>query len=90
MVMDEPSSTLDPLAEYQLFHDLIGLSDQKATLFISHRLSSTVSCDRIIVLSEGRIAEIGNHDELIKNKGLYSELFQIQASYYEKEVQNEA
>lgn len=90
MVMDEPSSTLDPIAEYQLFNDLSQVSNQKATLFISHRLSSTISCDRIIVLSNGEIVEMGNHSELVKKNGLYSELYQIQASYYKKEDENEA
>ena len=89
MVMDEPSSTLDPLAEYQLFTNLVNLSDNKPTLFISHRLSSTVFCDRILVLSNGEIVETGSHSELIKNNGLYSELYNTQAGYYKIGGKNE-
>jgi len=82
LVLDEPTSTLDPIAEYELFSKLNDISENKTTIFISHRLSSTKFCDRIIVLSNGEIIEIGSHDELIKQNGFYADLFNLQARYY--------
>lgn len=81
--LDEPTSALDPFSEaeiYTLFDTLI--KDKKA-IFISHRMSSTKFCDKIIVLDKGKIVEEGNHDELIKREnGIYKELFNAQAKYY--------
>lgn len=84
LVLDEPTSALDPLAEYELFSRLNDISQDKLTLYISHRLSSTKFCDKIIVLSDGKITEIGNHDELMNHDGLYSKLFASQAKYYKE------
>lgn len=83
MILDEPSSALDPLAELALFSRLTDIAAGRTTLFISHRLSSTKFCDRILVLSEGKIAEIGSHDTLLKKNGIYADLFLTQAKYYE-------
>lgn len=83
LILDEPTSALDPIAEEKLFRDLADISGGKTTLFISHRLSSTRFCDRILVLSDGRIAESGTHDELMNKNGIYRELFSAQAKYYE-------
>ena len=84
LILDEPTSTLDPIAEYELFSKLNDISENKATIFISHRLSSTKFCDKIIVLSDGEIIETGNHDELIKQDGFYADLFNSQARYYKE------
>ncbi len=81
-VLDEPTSALDPLAEFELFSRLNEISQNRATLFISHRLSSTKTCDRIAVLSAGEIVEIGRHDELMVQGGEYQKLFSMQAKYY--------
>lgn len=87
LILDEPTSALDPIAEYELFSKFNDISENKATLFISHRLSSTKFCDKIIVLSAGEVIECGSHDELIKQNGFYAGLFNAQASYYrEKRV----
>ena len=83
MILDEPTSAMDPLAELALFSRLVDIADGRTTLFISHRLSSTKFCDRIIVLSEGKIAEIGSHDTLMDKDGIYADLFHTQAKYYE-------
>lgn len=83
MILDEPTSALDPLAELALFSLLADIADGRTTLFISHRLSSTKFCDRILVLSEGKIAEIGSHDTLMEKDGIYADLFHTQAKYYE-------
>ena len=84
LVLDEPTSALDPIAEYELFSRLDELSENKLALFISHRLSSTKFCDRIIVLSDGKITETGCHDDLMRRQGEYYELFNSQAKYYKE------
>lgn len=84
LILDEPSSALDPIAEYELFSQLDELSENKLALFISHRLSSTKFCDRIVVLSDGKIVETGCHDDLMHKKGEYYDLFNSQAKYYKE------
>ena len=83
LILDEPTAALDPLAELDLFSRLANIADGRTTLFISHRLSSTRFCDRILVLADGKIAEIGSHDELIKKNGVYADLFRTQAKNYD-------
>lgn len=83
IILDEPTAALDPIAEYEIykhFHTLVG---DKTALYISHRLSSCRFCDRIAVFSDGRIAEYGSHDELVKIPGgIYAKMFEAQAQYY--------
>lgn len=81
-ILDEPTNSLDPIAENELFSGLNDITENKTTLFISHRLSSTKFCDRIIVLDNSKIVECGTHDELLHKNGLYAELFRSQAEYY--------
>lgn len=81
-VLDEPSSALDPIAEYKMYEELIKATENKAVLYISHRLSSAVLSDRIIVIGGGKILEQGTHEELMKNEGSYKEMFTLQASSY--------
>ena len=85
LVFDEPTSSLDPIAEYDMFWQLYNIAKDKTSLFISHRLSSTKFCDKIIVLDNGKMIEYGTHEELMERKGLYHELFSIQANQYLKE-----
>ena len=83
MVLDEPTSALDPLAEYEVYHRFHEFVSGKCAVYISHRLSSTRFTDKIAVFSEGRLAEYGNHEELIKiDQGIYAALFRMQAQYY--------
>lgn len=89
VILDEPTSAFDPLAEYDFFKRLEELSEGKTTLFVSHRLSSTVFCHKILVLKNGKITEEGSHAELMERDGDYKELFMLQAQYYEKGVANE-
>ena len=84
-VLDEPSSALDPIAEYKMYENLIDVTKGKTVIFISHRLASAVLSDNIIVLSNGKIIEQGSHNELMKNGGEYEKMFTLQASNYEKE-----
>ena len=88
-VLDEPSSALDPIAEYKMYESLINVTRGKTVLYISHRLSSAVLSDRIIVLDGGRIAEEGSHTELMESNGVYSEMFTLQASSYNKAKEEE-
>lgn len=88
-VLDEPSSALDPIAEYKMYESLINVTKGKTVLYISHRLSSAVLSDRIIVLDGGKIAEDGSHDELMNNGGTYSHMFTLQASSYNDSKEGE-
>ncbi len=83
MILDEPTASIDPVSEEDIFNNMLRMSKEKTTVFISHRMSSCRACDKIIVLEKGRIKEIGSHDELMARKGLYEELFMAQARYYE-------
>ncbi|MFZ1704602.1 MAG: ABC transporter ATP-binding protein [Saprospiraceae bacterium] len=83
MILDEPTSALDARAEYEAFQRFIGLTEGKTSLIISHRFSTVRMANRIIVLDEGRILEMGSHEELLKNEKLYAELFTLQAAGYQ-------
>jgi len=82
MVLDEPTSALDAKAEYEVFERFIGLTKGKTSIIISHRFSTVRMADRIIVLEDGKILELGTHDELMAVPKLYSELFELQAQGY--------
>lgn len=86
LILDEPTSALDPVAESQLYEAYAKLCEGKISVFISHRLSSTRFCDRIVYMEGGRIAEQGSHDALMARGGSYARMFRIQAHYYQKEV----
>lgn len=81
-LLDEPTAALDPISEYEMYKQFQGFSNGKTTLFISHRMGSTRFCDRIIVLDNGKLVEVGSHNELMKKNGLYCSMYQKQASYY--------
>ena len=85
-ILDEPSSALDPVAEYKMYENLIDVTKDKTVLYISHRLSSAVLSDRIIVLHGGEIVESGSHSELMRSGGEYSKMFALQASSYKVEA----
>jgi len=82
LILDEPTAALDPIAESELYIKYNEIAKNKTSIFISHRLASTRFCDRIILISDGEIAEVGTHDELMKKGGKYAELFEIQSHYY--------
>ncbi|MGN0377360.1 MAG: ABC transporter ATP-binding protein [Suilimivivens sp.] len=82
IILDEPSSALDPIAEYQLNHSMLEATENKTVIFISHRLSTTRLADRIILLKEGRIAEQGTHEELLLLNGWYAKMWRAQAGQY--------
>ncbi len=82
LIMDEPSSALDPLAEYELNKAMETAAKGKTVFYISHRLSTTRDADRIILLENGRIAEEGTHDSLLAKNGIYAEMWRVQAGRY--------
>jgi len=82
LILDEPTSALDPIAESNLYTQYKSLTQNKTSIFISHRLASTSFCDKIAFISEGRITELGTHDQLIAQNMEYAKLFEIQSHYY--------
>ena len=83
VVLDEPTSALDPVSESKIYYHFKDVVGEKLTLFISHRLSSCIFSDKILVLDGYNIVETGTHEELMKNKeGLYRKMFMAQAEYY--------
>lgn len=85
LVLDEPTAALDALAEDKMYQEFNEMVKGKTAIFISHRLSSTRFCDKIVMFEDGKIIEEGTHDELMKTGGKYSDMFQIQAQYYKSE-----
>lgn len=84
-ILDEPSSALDPIAEYKMYENLIAATENKTVIYISHRLSSAVLSDKIFVLDGGTVSESGSHAELMARGGKYSRMFTLQASSYNRE-----
>jgi len=82
LILDEPTSSLDAQAEYEVFARFRILTQGKTAIFISHRFSTVRLADRIIVLEHGRIIEHGSHQELMQLEGRYAELFNLQAEAY--------
>ena len=83
-ILDEPSSALDPIAEYKMYENLIQATRNKTVIYISHRLSSAVLSDNIFVLGNGSVLESGSHSRLMANNGEYAKMFALQASSYNK------
>lgn len=83
MIFDEPTAALDPAAEMEIYKNFNKIINDRTTIYISHRLSSCVFCERIIVLDNGTIIEEGQHSELLnKSKGIYREMWETQAKHY--------
>lgn len=82
LILDEPTAALDAIAEYELFEKFRALTAGKMTFFVSHRFSTVQLADRIVVLENSCIAEVGSHPELMAHNGLYAEMFRKQASSY--------
>ena len=83
LIMDEPSSALDPIAEYELNKAMESAAKGKTVFYISHRLSTTRDADRIILLENGHIEEEGTHESLLKKNGKYAQMWKVQAGRYE-------
>lgn len=83
VILDEPTASLDPIAESSMYEKYYEMTDKKTSVFISHRLSSTKFCDRILFMEDGKIVEEGTHRSLLELDGQYANMFRIQAGYYE-------
>lgn len=81
-ILDEPTAALDPVSESELYEELGRISKGKTTIFISHRLGSTMLADQIFVLKDGGICECGTHQELMETDGLYRQMYDSQKSWY--------
>ena len=88
LILDEPTAKLDPIAENDLYMQYSTFAAGKTSLYISHRLSSTRFCDRIVLLENGAAAEIGMHEELMRLNGKYAAMFRLQSRYYEEVAEN--
>lgn len=88
IILDEPTASLDVESEYKIYKNIYEQMNEKTVIFVSHRLTSTIMADKIIMMDNGKIVECGTHDELIKQKGQYYDLFSIQANAYQG-VENE-
>ena len=82
LLLDEPSSALDPLAEYEMTKLILDSSNLSTTIIVAHRLSTIRGADRIVLVDNGAIKEMGTHDELMELKGKYYEMFTKQAENY--------
>ena len=82
LILDEPTASLDPMAEQEIFNQFDRLKKDKTTIFVSHRLSSATTANKIVVLKNGEIVEMGDHRELMAKKGEYYTLFSTQAKRY--------
>lgn len=90
VILDEPTASLDPISENQLYERFNNIIGKKTAVYISHRLASVKFCDRIIVFENGEIIEQGTHEELMKQRGTYHEMFSKQAEYYVESAPAEA
>ena len=88
VILDEPTASLDPIAETEMYQAFSSLLSQKGSLMISHRLASAKLADIIYVINDGTIKEKGTHKELIAQKGLYESMFNAQSSWYHSEHTN--
>ena len=85
VILDEPTAALDPIAENELYLNYGKSVENKTSVYISHRLSSTRFCDRILLLEHGEIIEEGTHESLLAGNTRYAELFEVQSQYYREE-----
>lgn len=88
-VLDEPSSALDPISEYEIFENMMKACEGKTVIFVSHRLSSATLADMVYLFENGQVIEQGSHHELLLRNGKYAEMFRMQAEKYKESAKEE-
>ena len=88
MILDEPTAALDPIAENEMYQRFGEAAAGRTCVYISHRLSSTRFCDRILLMEQGQILEEGTHEELMERGGRYAQLFEVQSRYYREQKED--
>lgn len=86
LILDEPTAAMDPIAEQEIYMQYNEFTRNKTSFFISHRLSSTRFCDKILLIEDAKIKELGTHEELMKLDGKYAKMFRIQSKYYNDDM----
>lgn len=89
ILLDEPTAALDPIAEADVYAKYHEMTKDRSSVYISHRLASTRFCDRIVLIADGKIAEEGTHEKLMKRGGRYAQLFEVQSKYYREGGEDE-
>lgn len=84
IILDEPTSNLDPLAETEVFKKYMAMANDKTVIMVTHRISLAALANRIVVFSEGKLAEDGTHESLMQNNGKYRQLYETQAKWYDR------
>jgi ATP-binding cassette subfamily B protein len=87
LILDEPTSQLDPMAESRIYSEFAEMSADKTAVFITHRLGSTMITDRILVISAGVVTESGSHADLTARGGLYAKMWDSQKQWYVKNTE---
>jgi ABC-type multidrug transport system fused ATPase/permease subunit len=82
IILDEPTSSIDATSEYKIFNQIYDYIEDKTVIIISHRFSTVRNAEKIFVLKEGEIVERGSHKELMSQKGIYEEAYNLQAEGY--------
>ena len=82
VILDEPTAALDPLAENEIYENFNELTNNKTSIFISHRMSSSKFCDKVLLLDDGKIVDFDSHENLMKGNNLYKDLYLAQAQYF--------
>lgn len=82
VILDEPTAALDPLAESEIYENFNELTNNKTSIFISHRMSSSKFCDKVLLLDDGKIVDFDSHENLMKGNNLYKDLYLAQAQYF--------
>lgn len=84
MVLDEPTSNLDPLSEAEIFRKYMEMAEGRTVIYVTHRISAAALADRILVFEKGRIVQDGTHEELLASGGVYERLYREQAKWYDR------
>jgi len=84
VILDEPTAALDPFSEQEIYRRFAGITAHRSAIYISHRMSSCRFCDDILVFDRGTVVQHGSHDELVGRPGMYRQLWQAQAQYYQQ------